>query len=645
MNTRLVALLRELMAADAPLTSQHLAHVNQVTTRTTRNDIKHLNTILSKNGAVITSLRAKGYEFEIKDDQLFRTFLEEIFQGGSTKHNNIPDLPEERTPYLIKRLLLANGYVKLDDLADELLISRSTIQNDIRTVKDILQTYDITLEKRPNYGLKITGSELKLRFCMSEYIFDRSEKSDIDIFNSQLPWLIKENLNDIWDIIIDQIRKHDITLSDIAINNLFIHIAITYKRVQSGHHVSLYPKEFNEIMDKKEYKVAETIVKKVETALDVTFPEVEIAYIAIHLLGTKMISQTNVTEERIEQVLDEKVYHLTSTILERIENKLDLGIRHDRELIVGLSLHLKPAVNRYRYGMNIRNPLLHDIKASYPVAFEAAIVAGMVLEEETEVKIEESEIGYIALHIGAAMERKKLATGPKRCMVICASGAGSAQLIYYKLQSQFGSKLEVTGTTEYYKLNQISFDRLDFIVSTIPISDELPVPVIQVNTILGDGDLQKVESFVVDEQRENMFEYINEDIVFLQKDLSSKDEVLRFFHQELLQQNYVGDDFLRKMEEREEAAPTSFGNLVAIPHPITPQTEDTFLSICTLQKPIMWDDKRVQLVCLLSVEKNSSADLQMLYKSLGNIVDDISIVQQMLTCNTYEDLLKVLVST
>ncbi|RSL30739.1 transcription antiterminator [Salibacterium salarium] len=645
MNTRQIALLRELMAAETPLTSQYLAQVNQVTTRTTRDDIKHLNDILSKNGAVIQSLRAKGYEFHIEDDQRFRHYLEEIFQGGVTQNQNMPDLPEERTKYLIKRLLLAQGYVKLDDLADELLISKSTIQNDIKTVKDILRTYDITLEKRPNYGLRMTGSELKMRFCMSEYIFDRSEKRDIDIFNSQLPWLVKENLNDIWDIIVDEIRQHDITLSDIAINNLFIHIAITYKRVQSGHHVSLYPKEFNEIIDQKEYHVAKTMVNKVETTLDVTFPEVEIAYIAIHLLGTKMISQTNLTEERIEQVMDDKVYQLTSIILETLETKLDLGIRHDRELIVGLSLHLKPAVNRYRYGMNIRNPLLHDIKANYPVAFEAAIIAGMVLEEETEVKIQESEIGYIALHIGAAMERKKLATGPRRCMVICASGAGSAQLIYYKLQSQFGSKLEVVGTTEYYKLNQISLDTLDFIVSTIPIPDELPVPVIQVNTILGEGDLEKVESFVKEDKDRNIFEYMKEELVFLNKDFHTKEEVLQFLHQELYLKHYVKDDFLDKTYEREKAAPTSFGNLVAIPHPITPQTDETFLSICTLQKPIMWDDKRVQFVCLLSVEKNSSADLQMLYKSLGKIVDDMSMVQQMLKCRTYEDLLKIFVST
>ncbi|MGY4689028.1 BglG family transcription antiterminator [Salibacterium sp. K-3] len=644
MNARCSALLREFMAADTPLTSQYLAHRNEVTTRTTRNDIKQLNDLLEGHGAFIQSLRARGYELRIKDEETFRHYLEEVFQEKNVPDHSIPDEPDERVHYLMKRLLLAGTYLKLDDLAEELVISRSTIQNDIRHVREILQSYDITMENRPNYGLKVSGSEMKLRFCMSEYVFDRSTKTEVDLFNSRLPWLVKENLNDIWDIIVEEIKEHAITLSDIALNNLFIHAAITYKRVQSGHHISLYRKEFDDIMDQKEYKVAEKIVKKMEQVLGVTFPDVEIAYIAMHLLGTKMISETNMTEERIESLMDERAWHLTSAILETIEQKLDLGIRHDRELMIGLSLHLKPAVNRYRYGMNIRNPLLDDIKANYPAAFEAAVIAGMVLEHEENVKMEESETGYIALHIGAAMERKKMEKGPRRCMIVCASGAGSAQLIYYKLRDRFGSKLEVSGTTEYYKLSQIPLEELDFLISTIPIPDDIGIPVIQVNTILGGDDLKNVEHAVFQDEQRSMFEYVKEDLIFLQQRFSTKDEVLHFLHEQLMEKGYTDEDFLEKLYEREEAAPTSFGNLTAVPHPITPRTDTTFLAVCTLEKPVMWEDKRVQLVCLLSVEKNSSNDLQALYKSLGSIIDDLSLVQQLVTCSTRQEFIHLFIS-
>ncbi len=643
LNSRLMQILRELMASETPLTSEYLANIIQVTSRTVREDIKSLDQSLRSNGAKIHSIRGTGYQLVIENDQLFRSFLQDFIQKEKGEELVTPDSPEARVKYLIRRFLLAEGYLKLDDLCDEMHISKSTIQNDLRQVKKVFDNYGIYLEKRPNYGLKVKGSEVKLRFALAEYVFDRSESVAKDIWQDQLTSLAaKDNLTAIWKVIIDEIKENGITLSDIAINNLFIHIAIAYKRIQSGHRVSMYKKELNEIIDQKEYQVAKDIVKQTEVLLGVTFPQVEIAYIALHLLGTKMITQTNMTENDIEQALENDIYNLTTRCLDFIEEKLHLGIRHDRELIIGLGLHLKPAINRYKYGMNIRNPMIDDIKANYPLAFEAGIVAGMVLEDSMNVAIDENEIGYIALHIGAAMERRKIQTGPKRCMIVCASGLGSAQLLKYKLKSKFGDKLDVVGTTEYYKLQQISFEQVDFVISSVPIREYLPVPIIEVNTILGDRDLSKVESFVV-EQTQSVFEYIKKDLIFLNQSFQTRDDILTFLVDELKKRKLVPDNYLSLIYERESIAPTAYGNLVAIPHPVTAQTDHTFLTICTLEKSIDWAENRVQFVCLLNVEKDSQEDLQHMYEMLGNMVDNKVLVQKLIKCTSYHEFINALI--
>ncbi|MDI5789278.1 PTS sugar transporter subunit IIA [Bacillus licheniformis] len=54
--------------------------------------------------------------------------------------------------------------------------------------------------------------------------------------------------------------------------------------------------------------------------------------------------------------------------------------------------------------------------------------------------------------------------------------------------------------------------------------------------------------------------------------------------------------------EREAVAPTCFGNLVAIPHPMTPKPLQ-LLGGLHAAKPIVWENKRVQFVCLLCVER------------------------------------------
>ena len=285
LTLRIKTIFRELMAVETPITGKYLATINQVTSRTIREDIKILDLSLVDNGAYIDSVMGQGYKLRITDEQLFRNYLKTISGDESAAEIGIPRLPEERITYLIKRFLLSESYIKLDDLADEMYVSKSTIQNDLAHVKKKLSLYDIRLEARPNYGLKVNADELKLRFCMAEYIFDRKEGIARQLSKSHLTLLSQDELDSLVEIIVSQINIHQITVSDIAINNLVIHMAIAYKRIKAGYHVTLYQTDLDEILEQKEYQVAQEIVRKVEEKFHVDFPQEETAYIALTLTG------------------------------------------------------------------------------------------------------------------------------------------------------------------------------------------------------------------------------------------------------------------------------------------------------------------------------------------------------------------------
>src|SRR5690606_11862684 len=138
------------------------------------------------------------------------------------------------------------------------------------------------------YGVKVVGNEMNFRFCLSEYLLNR-ESAKFNIQNVTNSILSTEVLNKIQCIILEEIRENEIDLSDIALNNLSIHFAIACKRIYEKNYISLPPKEFEGIYSKKEYRVAKKIVEKIESAFDVSFPEQEIAYIAIRLLGTNKL--------------------------------------------------------------------------------------------------------------------------------------------------------------------------------------------------------------------------------------------------------------------------------------------------------------------------------------------------------------------
>ena len=68
--------------------------------------------------------------------------------------------------------------------------------------------------------------------------------------------------------------------------------------------------------------------------------------------------------------------------------------------------------------------------------------------------------------------------------------------------------------------------------------------------------------------------------------------------------------------EREEASPTEIGNLVAIPHPIYGDPPESRIAILILDKPIVWEKERVQLVFLISIAKDQMASWQSIFLKL-----------------------------
>ncbi|MFB5677481.1 BglG family transcription antiterminator [Paenibacillus terreus] len=629
-----------ILISEQLVSSEYLAKLLNVSSRTIRTDLKELSALLSTHGATIKSLKGAGYQLEIHDEQRFRHLLKQLKENEAATPQQISGSSESRHRFLIRKLLLTEEYFKLDDLADLLFVSRSTIQNDIREVRRILKHYGLTLENRPHYGVKIKGSETQLRYCMSDYIFRRVDDAAESAYSPSI--LSDEEMALIREVILERIEANDITLSDIALNNLVIHIAIACKRIRDKRYVSFYPQEMKKIEGQKEFGVAAEIVSSLERKMNHSFPFAEVAYIAVHLLGVRTVAAANMDDTEIKGMIDGEIYDLTVEILDNIEKRMQLGIRHDKELLVAFCLHLKPVINRFKYGMNLRNPMLDEIKANYPLAFEAGILAGETIRQRLGFEIEENEIGYLAIHIGAAIERKKMKNTPKRCLIVCASGRGSAKLLYYKLQSEFGSKLDIVGTTEFYKLKQMPLDTLDFVISTIPISDEtLPVPIIHVNTFLGGGDIDKIEQ-AISETGVPAIHYVRKKLVFLQQKMDSKEEVLAFVADRILEAGLVQGPFLESVLEREAMSPTSFGNFVAIPHPMEPFADSTFWAICTLQKPIDWEGKPVQFVCMLCMQRSKTEDVQSMYNILLTILNNENLVQQLIKCKSYSEFVRVL---
>ena len=179
----------------------------------------------------------------------------------SKQTEKVPTSYEERIAYILQRILTTEGYVKLSQLAEEIYVSKSTVNLIMKDITDICGRYQLQIEKRPYYGIRIVGEEFHIRSCLSQYglprydhtlFHEQFEQSDTYVSLPHIP-LIRS-------VILKYIEGGTIYLSDIEIDNLVIHIAIALKRCEDQHYMKGLNAEQSELIIKKEYTIAKEIL-------------------------------------------------------------------------------------------------------------------------------------------------------------------------------------------------------------------------------------------------------------------------------------------------------------------------------------------------------------------------------------------------
>ncbi len=145
---------------------KQLSSLLNITDRTIRSDIQAINDVLEKNGAQIKLKRKAGYYLEINDSKKYQEFLNTIKQTSNLEL----DTSQDRIKYLLNLLLYSDEYMTLDDLADHIYVSKNTLQNYIKSLKNIFLKYDLEYISKTNIGVKVIGNEDDKRKCLVENV-------------------------------------------------------------------------------------------------------------------------------------------------------------------------------------------------------------------------------------------------------------------------------------------------------------------------------------------------------------------------------------------------------------------------------------------------------------------------------------------
>ena len=502
---RIQQILKILLSSGGPVSKQEIADELGVSKRTVQREFEYLELCIRKYHLGLENHKGKGVEIRgnVEDIDRLRENL-----GGET----YPDAADRdgRRRRLLFELLRDRTPRKLFYYSQLLGVSEATAGSDMDALCPWLEESHLGIVRRPGYGVILEGDERDYRDAMRRFIEETAGRSDAYSSGDITGEIFAEALLDAADSGIysllegDTVRRVDkvlrelnepkvLQLADSAYAGLVIHISIVIERLRQGAALKSIPPEMGNLEFWDDYDLAVRILEAMEKEFEITIPRGELSYVLLHIRGAKM-AYTGEEMEFPADMGDDKLLPMIDRMIDVYDKSIANELKEDEEFLRGLLVHLRPVLIRLSTGLRIHNPILEDIKQEYADIFESCRRASYVITQETGYEVNEEEVGFLAMHFGAAQERvreNKLFTRKVNIGIVCASGFGVARLMMTRLKDKLGDRaiLKAYGKGE---INKYVISGTDFFVSTMNL-DQLPVDYLQVSPLIPPKDLVKIE--------------------------------------------------------------------------------------------------------------------------------------------------------
>ena len=144
-----------------------------------------------------------------------------------------------------------------------------------------------------------------------------------------------------------------------------------------------------------------------------------------------------------------------------------------------------------KYGIQMENPILEEIKQNYPFAFAMAQRAMAEYEKFYSRPVPESETGYFAIILEMALESLKAQIEKKNILLVCMTGKASSRLLAFRFRNEFGVYIDRLDVCSMYEFERYDLSRVDYVFTTVPLQTATAVPIYQIGNFLDASDVRR----------------------------------------------------------------------------------------------------------------------------------------------------------
>lgn len=452
-------------------TSKQLAQFTSTSVRSIKSDIAIINELLSEDGVCfIVANQAKGYEFKILDKEKYIDFSSKVRSEYSFfKNTNVEKM--KRRLYITQRIL-SSEHVLVDDLADELYLTRFAIKDDLVWVTNFFKTYDLNLFSKANKGLSYQGDEYDIRFIMIETFC--SQYHDLpDIYSIvAFDTMFYQDFNYYQDIrhqFLKIIRDSAYIAKDINTKKLATYIVLTKNRIKQGYTIIFDEQLKNLMRGQYEYQIAKKVfeIKGLYDDLEIgedelcAFTKALVVYRDVDLMVTEDMATVNfeyVSEAR-------KIYNQIFTDdLDGIGNSLyrkELFLRYQSDFVS--SIYEIYMLNEFDSNYKYRLSTYYEI-ADYefsPLAIEMTREVLLKIGEILKTHFNDVTANRFILLFELILKKVNYKYHKKRIAILSLGGRVITRNYREMILEKFDRYVEYMDVFNQYEMRKINFSDYD----------------------------------------------------------------------------------------------------------------------------------------------------------------------------------------
>ncbi len=615
--------LLQLFCKTPVLSVNALASRLEVSERTIRNDIKALNGLLH-GSAAIEGTQGR-YTLRIFDQVQFQKAFDRLSHTAPFLNS-----PRNRLDYIFGKLMRAERPVLTDELAYEMNVGRTTLMGDLKKLRTELEPYRLSVMGKTGKGLSLHGSESDIR----RYVLDNTA------IYQDYPM----------DVEIAQIITAHLAGFEKSVQATFEQfVTLMLDRFLTGHYIGTLSAHFYNLTARPEFAAVNALLERIAELLRVEIPVEEKLFALLPIIGMR----TPADVQDLQSIpLDETVRELMGKVLRQIQTEMDIRIESSA-FTEEFLYHMMFMLNRLRYHVPLKNPLLEDLQEKYPLAWKMAGVAAKVIQTEYGMDVTKDERGYLASYFGVFLEEQDLKQKHFRAAVVCGTGRVTARLVAVQLRRVLDSSAELDLFADE-KVSREILNGYDMVLTTVDLPCPCDRPVIRIHEILNEQELlHKIEKARYWDQvdipmLDNNWFVMNgllDESRFFVLEAETYDEAVSSMAEKLAADGQVDAGFPERLRDREKKGTMVFGHAAAIPHSIQYAGDKLVLAVGVSPAPIHYQNHDIRVIFMLGLPAQQGHEdglLIRVYDEIISIVQDAGILDKIAAADTFQALLRAL---